>query len=718
MSSQYQSHLILNTPYTELDGRINIDLDSKIARRLANFVSEPPAYTPPEEPSKLHISRKSWTIRLNIVVQVVGSRGDVQPFVALGQELQSYGHRVRIATHDCFASFVGSSNIEFFPIGGDPHDLMAYMVTNPGLIPSMSSVRAGDVWRKRAMVEQMLHGCWKSCIEPAPGDERPFVADAIIANPHSFAHVHCAQALGVQLHLMFTMPWSNTRHFPHPLANLSGAGLDIGAMNYVSYTIVDLGDVVNPFRSSIDLERINTTVGPNLAGMLQIPFTYCWPPALVPKPAGWPSHIDVCGFFFRESPQYSPPDDMWKFLQTGIKPIYIGFGSIVLEDPAVMTRLILDAVCMSGTRAIISRGWSKLGSDLKPAELDAQNILFIDDCPHEWLFQQSFQPFGGSMVASAGAGAHPMHDKIPTAEKLRDAIRFCLQPTVMSSVQKIADVMSAEHGVRSAAESFNANLPLESLSCEFFDDRPATYLYSSCGLKVRLCTVAAHMLVQGGRIKSRDLKLYQSKSFNITNERWDPLTGLSSSGLSVIRGMVTATGAMTTARAVTNFGKSFGKFNERIFQGAIVDMPLAVAEGLRSVPKLYGEDVPSHGDVTDAASGFIVGLENLCRGMKEEGAWGFTKGTGKGLVGLAAKTTSAAIGIVAYPGQGTTKCLIAPFKSTTRKSIMSQRAAEGEHMVRTQGLNHLDVLQKFDALMLYGRTGASANTTSPYMVYT
>jgi hypothetical protein len=215
--------------YTETDGRINIDLD----------VPEAPAYAPPSDSQKPRISQKSWKIRLNIVIQVVGSRGDVQPFVALGQELQSYGHRVRIATHDRFASFVAASNLEFFPIGGDPHDLMAYMVKNPGLIPSMSSLRAGDVQRKRTMVEQMLNGCWKSCIEPAPGEERPFVADAIIANPPSFAHLHCAQALGVPLHLMFTMPWSSTRHFPHPLANLNGAKLDEGVMNYVSYKIVE-----------------------------------------------------------------------------------------------------------------------------------------------------------------------------------------------------------------------------------------------------------------------------------------------------------------------------------------------------------------------------------------------------------------------------------------------------------------------------------------------
>lgn len=81
---------------------------------------------------------EGWTLPLNIVIQVVGSRGDVQPFIALGNELQKYGHRVRIATHDVFESFVTSSNLEFFPIGGDPAELMAYMVSHSATLAGES----------------------------------------------------------------------------------------------------------------------------------------------------------------------------------------------------------------------------------------------------------------------------------------------------------------------------------------------------------------------------------------------------------------------------------------------------------------------------------------------------------------------------------------------------------------------------------------------------
>lgn len=186
-----------------------------------------------------YASNTSWQVKLNIVIQVVGSRGDVQPFVALGNELQKHGHRVRIATHNVFEDFVRKSDLEFFPIGGDPAELMAYMVKNPGLIPNPKSLRAGEVQRKRSMIAEMLDGCWNSCIQPGLRTNAPFVADAIIANPPSFAHVHCAQALGIPVHLMFTMPWSSTRDFPHPLANLKYSSRDPTFGNYLSYGMVE-----------------------------------------------------------------------------------------------------------------------------------------------------------------------------------------------------------------------------------------------------------------------------------------------------------------------------------------------------------------------------------------------------------------------------------------------------------------------------------------------
>lgn len=145
---------------------------------------------------------------LNVVIQVVGSRGDVQPFVALGKVLQEeYHHRVRIATHPVFKKFVEDNGLEFFSIGGDPARLMAYMVKHPGLLPSMDALFSSEILERRRDTYEMLEGCWRSCFISDDGlctSTRPFVADCIIANPPSFGHIHCAEKLNIPLHIMFT----------------------------------------------------------------------------------------------------------------------------------------------------------------------------------------------------------------------------------------------------------------------------------------------------------------------------------------------------------------------------------------------------------------------------------------------------------------------------------------------------------------------------------
>jgi hypothetical protein len=192
--------------------------------------------------------------KLNIVVMVIGSRGDVQPFLQIGKVLKEYGHRVRLATHPAFKEFVEKdSGLEFFSVGGDPAELMAFMVKNPGLVPSMSSIKAGDVGKRRESMYEMMEGFFRACINVSDEnddeenrrmmkDSHPFVADAIIANPPSFAHIHCAERLGIPLHIMFTMPFTPTQDYPHPLSriNVKKSNVDKGLMNWMSYPYVEL----------------------------------------------------------------------------------------------------------------------------------------------------------------------------------------------------------------------------------------------------------------------------------------------------------------------------------------------------------------------------------------------------------------------------------------------------------------------------------------------
>ncbi|CAI7627318.1 unnamed protein product [Penicillium bialowiezense] len=719
-------------PHVQDDGRIRLDLDSKLCRTLTKLIPAP--REEPELPDPP--GNEICDLHLNIVIQVVGSRGDVQPFIALGNELQLHGHRVRLATHNTFEDFVIKSGLEFYPIGGDPSELMAYMVKNPGLIPQMKSLRDGEIQRKRAMVAEMLTGCWESCINDDPISGIPFVADAIIANPPSFAHVHCAQALSIPLHMMFTMPWTSTKAFPHPLANLKYSNTEPTIANFVSYGIVEwmtwqgLGDVINDWRATLDLEPIPATEGPSLCETLRIPFTYCWSPSLMPKPLEWPAHIDVCGFFFRSMPDYTPPPDLDAFLRNGSPPVYIGFGSIVIEDSAGMTALILQAIKALGIRAIVSRGWSRLGE-----KFSDDQVFYLDDCPHEWLFQHvsavvhhggagttacgllfgkstvvvpffGDQLFWGNLIASRGLGPLPIPHKSLSAQNLADAIRFCLQPSAQAAARDVARQMRDETGVSAAVASFHRNLPLDRMRCHLMTSEPAVWKLKKGSKPMHLSRLAAEVLVEHHRLKPGDLEPYASNPIYIQNRRWDPVTGTTSSLIGTSTDIAKATGDIfllpyqefrrrphspsadvvanpssgrspsvsstaassvhttiserpsrmkTTGVAMAASAKSLGKAVGHSYKGMLVDMPLAVSEGLRAVPRLYGDEVKDHGEVRDWKSGAMFAGRNFTHGMTEgfsdlftqpykggqkEGAKGVMKGLAKGTLGVTTKVSS------------------------------------------------------------------------------
>lgn len=204
------------------DGRLDIRINEKkpsIAGLLNHFQRASSCELDINETPKG--DGKYFPLHLNIVIQAIGSRGDIQPFVALGKELKAHGHRVRLATHMAFRDFVLDDGLEFFNIGGDPAELMAFMVRNPGLLPNVRTIRSGAIQKRRREMRQIIDGCWRSCHEMGDGTHlhqikedlwsetvdyrrRPFVADVIIANPPSMAHIHCAQRLGIPVHIMFT----------------------------------------------------------------------------------------------------------------------------------------------------------------------------------------------------------------------------------------------------------------------------------------------------------------------------------------------------------------------------------------------------------------------------------------------------------------------------------------------------------------------------------
>lgn len=177
--------------------------------------------------------------------------------------------------------------------------------------------------------------------------------------------------------------------------------------NYFSYVLVEmliwqgLKSVINSFRvKTLGLEPINSSWGPLMLQRLRIPITYCWfvhvrtfeyrarlhsfrSPSIVPKPKDWGDHITVAGFCNHyQLTGYTPPHDLEEFLSAGPPPIYIGFGSIVVDKPQTLTSLILEAVEIVGVRAVVAQGWSGIGM----RSPKGSQIHVIDSCPHEWLF--------------------------------------------------------------------------------------------------------------------------------------------------------------------------------------------------------------------------------------------------------------------------------------------------------------------------------------------
>jgi UDP:flavonoid glycosyltransferase YjiC (YdhE family) len=417
------------------DGRVNIRIN-QLNRRLSQVFTpalsqhiqsvqddRPPLspYIPPSLGGKEGVPPPP---PLNVVIQVVGSRGDVQPFVALGKVLKdTYGHRVRLATHPNFKDFVQENGLEFFSIGGDPSQLMAFMVKNPGLMPGFRSVISGDVGQRRRDIAEYIQGCWRSCYKAGDGvtdnelsgfelAARPFVADCIIANPPSFAHIHCAEKLGIPLHIMFTMPYSPTQAFPHPLANIQSSTADPQLTNYISYAMIEvlswqgLGDIINRFRAKcLGLDPVSLIWAPGMLQRLKIPCTYCWSPALIPKPKDWGSHISISGFYFLDlASDFIPYPELQAFLDAGPPPVYIGFGSIVLDDPNAMTELIFESVRKTGVRVLLSKGWGGMGAD----ELRVpESVFMLGNVPHDWLFKHvsCVVHHGGAGTTAAGITA-------------------------------------------------------------------------------------------------------------------------------------------------------------------------------------------------------------------------------------------------------------------------------------------------------------------------
>jgi len=324
-------------------------------------------------------------------------------------------------------------------------------------------------------------------------------------------------------------------------------------------TFQGLGDLINAFRvKRLGLEPVSSLWAPGALYRMKVPYTYMWSPSLVSKPKDWGPEIDIGGFVFLDlASDFKPPKDLSDFLDAGEPPVYVGFGSIVVDDPDRFTQMIFKAVEMAGVRALVNKGWGGIGGEGNDTP---ENVFMLDNTPHDWLFPRvkavvhhggagttaiglkcgkptmivpffGDQPFWGAMVAEAKAGAHEcIPYKKLTAERLAEGIKQCMTEESQKNVQKIADsIVDEGDGAENAVKSFHRSLPLagrKSMRCSILEDRVAVWTLGQSSL--RLSALAAELLVEKGRVKWSELKLLRHYQWNDFDGPGEPITGTTS----------------------------------------------------------------------------------------------------------------------------------------------------------------------------------------------
>lgn len=407
---------------------------------------------------------------MRILVITIGTRGDVQPYLALAKGLQSAGHELWLATDATFESFVTQNGVGFRPLKADPRQAMQEDVRQVGANP-VKFVR----WLNRQF-RPLAHDFFRDVKAAAQG------MDAMLFATLAFPAYHVAEGLGIPALATYLQPATPTRYFAGPagqppswmpfkkLANRWVTELSILSVFSMTKGVIDecrqemLGLSKLPWGYYL---RLNSAA---------VPIVYGYSQHVVPKPPDWGDWLHVVGYWFLDGDEdWQPPGDLDAFLQAGLPPVYIGFGSMIDKEAQAVTEVVLDALVQTGQRAILYGGWGELGGGQLP-----ENVLRIDRAPHSWLFPRmaavvhhggagttaaalragvpsvivpffADQPFWAGRVESLGVGPRPISRQQLNARRLAEAINVALRDDEMRrKAAELGRKISAEDGVGAA----------------------------------------------------------------------------------------------------------------------------------------------------------------------------------------------------------------------------------------------------------------------------
>lgn len=413
---------------------------------------------------------------LNIVMLTSGTRGDVQPLVALGTGLERAGHAVRIVTHEPFRALVAERGLRFTPLDGNPNELFRRPELRAALTydgrPLRSAARALRFLRAaRPVFERMLQSAWQGCQG----------ADALIVSLPTTWGDQIAEALQIPCTWALTQPAGRTGAFPSPLQPFD---LSLGpTYNRATHRAIEQL-VWLPWRPILSRWRKATLRLPPLPSIGWAErtaargdlFLYGVSPRVVPRPADWPARFHVTGYWFLDPPHgWQPPDDLCAFLDSGPPPLSVGFGGSGADADAALGELVLRAIAIAGRRAVVATAERAE----PPASLPA-SIYPAGPVPHAWLFPRMAatvhhagagtvaealragvpsvcMPFGADQffwarhVAELRCGPPPVSRRGLTAERLAAAIDASLNdPIFRARAAAIGAQIAAERGVERA----------------------------------------------------------------------------------------------------------------------------------------------------------------------------------------------------------------------------------------------------------------------------
>ena len=412
---------------------------------------------------------------MHITIHTLGSRGDIQPFIPLGLGLQRAGFGVRFASFEVFRPFVEEHGLEFAPIYGDPRGTMT-SEAGQAWMTSGRNILATTFQMWRALTSEDLTPAFNDCLEACRG------TDAIIYSFMGATAYHAAEKLEVPSIFTLIQPFSRSRLTPSMIAPELPLG---GGYNMLTHRLGEqaiwtiVHRMINHWRvESLGLPATSWRGPFDHIYESEKPYLYGFSPSVVPRPADWPPWHHISGYWFLDrDPAWSPPDPLVEFLDSGSKPISIGFGSMTGSEAEKLVGMSVEALKKSGQRAVLLGGWAEVSGLALP-----ETVFQIDALPHDWLFPRMAavvhhggsgttaaglragvpsvvvpffgdQPFWGRRVHALGAGPKPIQHKALTIAKLSEAIAQAVEDeAIQRSAADLGERIRAEDGVRSAVD--------------------------------------------------------------------------------------------------------------------------------------------------------------------------------------------------------------------------------------------------------------------------